>query len=109
CVHLSGPVTIDTPSHGEQGMLADHFHLLDGTVTGFTLDTTNRHVLGVVEIGKVGKVMNTYPFDRFVFIVGANNFGNLGLSRQGTTLDLVVTVHTDVHRGNGGVLALRNT
>ena len=90
-------------------MLTDNIHFLDGAVAGFAIDVPHAYVLGVVEVRQVGQVVNAHPFDGLVLVVSANDLSDLGFACDGTRLDLVVAVHTDVDRRNCCILSFRNT
>src|SRR5690606_7482098 len=108
CIDVGLPVAVETPAHSQQRVLANNFHLFNGTVTGFALNAPYNNVLGVVEVGHVGEVVDTYPLDRFVLIVSANDFRNFSFAGECSRLDLVVAVHTNVHRRDGSIFALGN-
>ena len=58
-------VTIDTPSHGQGGVLIHDLHFLNRPMASLTFYTPHLDVLGVIEIYKVRQVVNSYPFHRF--------------------------------------------
>ena len=126
-LYLGLPVAIHTPAHAEVSKLVHLIHLLDLTVTGLALLLACIHVLGMVEINMVWEVVDADPLDRLA-ITSVLFFGRipagilvqlLDLSRSvhfGTILtiklwsfcifiDTHVTVHTNIHRRNVGMLA----
>jgi hypothetical protein len=67
------------------------------------------HVLSVIEVSQVREVVDAYPLNGGVGLVCLNNLGDLGLAGEGPLLDLVMAVHTDVGRGDIGILARHHT
>src|SRR5690606_15047481 len=102
-------VTIDAPTHGKEGMLANDIHSFNRTVASLAFNASNIHALRVVEKGEVREIVNAYPLYRSVDLICLNNLGDLGLACEGPLLDLVVAVHTDVGRRDIGILARHHT
>src|ERR1700742_4184049 len=56
-------VAVDAPAHAQVGELSDLVHLLDGAVAGLALHLPYPYMLGMVEIDKIGEVVDLDPFD----------------------------------------------
>jgi hypothetical protein len=59
------PVALQAPSHGEWRILPDTIHSFHGAVT-LLAGNTGLHVLAMVEINKIGQVVDLYPLDRLL-------------------------------------------
>ena len=60
---LGGSMAVDAPAHAQIGELFYFVHLLDGAMTGLTLDVAYADMLRVIEIDQVGEVVDLDPFD----------------------------------------------
>jgi hypothetical protein len=127
-LHFGFPVAVNAPTHAEVCKLINLIHLLDLTVTGLALLLPCIHVLGMVEIYMIRQVMDADPLDGLAFSVVlllgripagkfvqlldlrcAIHLGSVFTVQLWTfriLIDAHVTVHTNIHRRNVGMLAL---
>lgn len=90
-------VTCQAPLHLQRVLLIDGRHIVDLAVTCRTSDTFS-YVNTVIEICKLGQVVNSFPFDRDVISkTCANRF-----EIRAVIPDLAMTVHTGLRRRHTG-------
>ena len=66
-------VAFQTPVHLQRFSFRDKGHLIDSSMTGFTTNALF-HMNGVVEIDKVGQIMNSNPLKGLVILSAGPNW-----------------------------------
>lgn len=100
-------MAVQTPLHLESAVLPRKRHIIDAPVTSDAADSFF-NVNAVIEIGEIGKVMDSVPFDRFA----ASETLAHRFEHRACVPDLRVTVHTSLRRRNpckGGFFDRRMT
>ncbi len=94
-------MTIQAPFHEERVFTPRHLHLFDGTMARCAPDAT-MNVDAVIEVNKIGKVVDARPLKRPVFSVTCPN----RFKYRTVGPDLRVAIHTRLGRRNSGKPAL---
>jgi hypothetical protein len=96
-IFLGIAVTFKTPAHFKRILLVGKRHLVDAAMAGFAAHAL-LHMDAVIEVDKIGKIVNSHPGDRLIGpIAGANHFQ---LRTVGP--DLRVAIHTSLGRRDVG-------
>jgi hypothetical protein len=90
---LRFPVASDTPLHLKRIDLPDRRHEIDPAVAGRATNTLF-HVDAVIEIDKVGEVMNTRPLERLIVLPACTNRLEISARRK----QLRVAIHARLGR-----------
>jgi hypothetical protein len=94
---LGVAVAFQTPAHFERVFLIRERHLVNAAVAGFATHALF-HVDAVIEVNKIGKIVNADPGNRLIgTVAGANH---IQLRTVGP--DLRVTIHTGLGRRDVG-------
>ena len=86
-------MTRQTPFHLQRVLLINRRHVVDLAVARRAPDSL-RYVNTVIEISKLGQVVDAFPFDRFVVAEARTD----GFKVRTIAPDLAVTVHTGLRR-----------
>lgn len=98
-------MAIEAPAHAEGLIGAHDRHLVD---TAVAIDAAHAFVdvCAVVEVGKVGELVDANPLDRLTGLVSIHNFLNFSRAGFGARLDQGVAIHARLGRGDPAVATL---
>jgi hypothetical protein len=104
-LHLPCAVALNAPSHSQVVDLVDSVHLRHFAVTFCTVQFPDYNMLGMIEIGMIGQVVDPDPFDAFACF---NGFIYLFYFRRPGVLalpDYIMAVHAKLRGRESGILA----